>query len=86
MSARKMRRQREIAERKRVRSAVLKVAREQGCVCTPTVEITTIHARVNGATIRHDDWCPLLGSYSDRANPDVPTGPLVVIPDAWEPT
>ena len=55
MSARKMRRAREIAERKRMTRAALATVKEQGCVCGPTVEITTIVDGVLGATIRHSE-------------------------------
>ena len=86
MSADKIRRQREITERKRMTKAALKVAREQGCVCKPRVEATKLADRHHGVRIQHDDWCPLLRAVQETADPDAITGPIVIVPDGWEPT
>jgi hypothetical protein len=87
MSAeRKMRRQREIAERKRMEKVALKVARESGCVCGPRVEATKLQDRFHGVRVFHSDFCPLLRAVQETANPNVITGPVVIVPDAWEPT
>ena len=86
MSADKIRRQREIAERKRMTKAALKVARESGCVCGPRVEVTKLHDRSYGVRVSHDDFCPLLRAVQETADPDAITGPIVLVPDAWEPT
>lgn len=85
MSARKMRRARLIAERKRMARAARLAAREMGCVCGPRVVISTVADRVHGATLLHAEWCPLLRSY-EGADPDVPTDPLMMVPDKWEPS
>lgn len=85
MSARKMRRARLIAERKRLEKAARVTAREMGCVCGPRIEITTLAERAHGATLMHAEWCPLLRAY-EGADPAVPTGPLMIVPDGWEPS
>ena len=78
-----MRRARIVAEHKRLKRAARLKARELGCVCKPRIEITTLADRLHGATLFHAEWCPLLRSY-EGASPDVATGPLMIVPDAWE--
>jgi hypothetical protein len=84
MSARKIRRARELAERKRLERAARHAARQMGCVCGPRVEVTKLRERHHGVRIFHAEFCPLLRSY-EGADPDVPTGPIMVVPDDWEP-
>ena len=84
-AARRMRRARELAERKRMERAARLTARKMGCVCGPRVEISTVAERLHGATLLHAEWCPLLRAY-EGADPDVPTGPLMIVPDKWEPS
>ena len=85
MSARKMRRAR--LDRRAQADGARGTAHgaRDGCVCGPRVVISTVAERAARRDVLHAEWCPLLRSY-EGADPDVPTGPLMIVPDEWEPS
>lgn len=85
--ARRMRRQRLVAERKRLAKAAVVAAQATGCCCVVGVSVADHGDGLYRATLSHDDWCPLLRVVTESADPSVvPNGPIVLVPKAWEPT
>lgn len=89
-----MRRRRERELRKAARREAIRAARAKGCTCDPEVVfdlpshpvagLAAEQDRIVSATLRHDDWCPLLRVAEERP-PGLARLETAVFPFAEEP-
>lgn len=52
---------------RRLRRLVLESVRQQGCVCSPDIHVTSTGDRLTVTAVYHDVWCALIRTRAEGA-------------------